>query len=166
MTGETETTATTTNSAQTAAAAACVCTVTSPPPLPSRLFRPRRNARVPSVRSYLCCYARAPMRMPHGRMGRPRPAGRFMNLMRSRARYSSPPPSLKFAAPLLCGANFIPIVIVVSRRGSLAIIYRAWNKGMQILVSNSQADPGRTAKQEQEEISRNHVQAFIPGSVC
>ena len=36
---------------------------------------------------------------------------------------------------------------------------------MQILLSNSQAGPGRTVKQEQEEISRNHVQAFIPGSV-
>ena len=36
---------------------------------------------------------------------------------------------------------------------------------MQILLSNSQAGPGRTVKQGQEEISRNHVQAFIPGSV-
>ena len=43
--------------------------------------------------------------------------------------------------------------------------YRARNKGMHILLSNSQAGPGRTVKQEQEEISRNHVQAFIPGSV-
>ena len=32
---------------------------------------------------------------------------------------------------------------------------------MQILLSNSQAGPGRTANQEQEEISRNHVQAFF-----
>ena len=36
---------------------------------------------------------------------------------------------------------------------------------MQILLSNSQAGPGRTVKQEQDEISRNHIQAFIPGSV-
>ena len=36
---------------------------------------------------------------------------------------------------------------------------------MQILLSNSQAGPGRTVKQQQEQISRNHVQAFIPGSV-
>ena len=43
--------------------------------------------------------------------------------------------------------------------------YRARNKGMQILLSNSQAGPCRTVKQEQEEISRNHVHAFIPGSV-
>ena len=44
-------------------------------------------------------------------------------------------------------------------------MYRARNKGMQILLSNSQAGPGRTVKQEQEEIAHNHVQAFIPGSV-
>ena len=46
-----------------------------------------------------------------------------------------------------------------------ARIYRARNKGMQILLSNSQAGPGRTVKQDQEDISHNHVQAFIPGSV-
>ena len=34
--------------------------------------------------------------------------------------------------------------------------YRARNKGMQILLSNSQTGPGRTVKQEQEDISRNH----------
>ena len=43
--------------------------------------------------------------------------------------------------------------------------YRARNKGMHILLSNSQAGPGRTVKQEQEEISRNHVQTFISPSV-
>ena len=47
----------------------------------------------------------------------------------------------------------------------LDMLYRARNKGMHILLSNSQARSGRTVKQEQEEISRNHVQAFIPGSV-
>ena len=36
---------------------------------------------------------------------------------------------------------------------------------MQILLSNSQAGPGRTVKQEQEEISRNHVQTFSGGPV-
>ena len=40
------------------------------------------------------------------------------------------------------------------------IVYRARNKGLQILLSNSQAGPVRKVKQEQEEISRNHVQAF------
>ena len=38
-------------------------------------------------------------------------------------------------------------------------------KSMQILLSNSQAGPGRTVKQEHEEISRNHVQTFSGGSV-
>ena len=45
------------------------------------------------------------------------------------------------------------------------VTYRARNKGVQILLSNSLARPGRTVKQEQEEISRNHIQAFIPDSV-
>ena len=40
------------------------------------------------------------------------------------------------------------------------LLYRDWLKGVQILLSNSQAGPGRKVKQEQEEISRNHVQAF------
>ena len=44
-------------------------------------------------------------------------------------------------------------------------IYRDRLKCMQILLSNGQAGPGRKVKQEQEEISRNHVQAFILGSV-
>ena len=39
------------------------------------------------------------------------------------------------------------------------------DKGLHILLSNSQAGPGRKVKEEQEEISRNHVQAFIPDSV-
>ena len=38
--------------------------------------------------------------------------------------------------------------------------YRDRLKGVQILLSGTQAEPGRTVKQEQEEISRNHVQAF------
>ena len=46
-----------------------------------------------------------------------------------------------------------------------ADIYRALNKGMRILLSNSQVGPDRKVKQEQEEIFCNHVQAFIPGSV-
>ena len=33
-------------------------------------------------------------------------------------------------------------------------------KGVHILLSNSQAGPGKAVKQEQEEISCNHVQAF------
>ena len=44
-------------------------------------------------------------------------------------------------------------------------MYRDRLKGVHILLSNSQAGPGKTVKQEQEEISRNHVQVFIPDSV-
>ena len=40
------------------------------------------------------------------------------------------------------------------------LLYRDWLKGVHILLSNSQAGPGRTVKQEQEEISRNHEHAF------
>ena len=39
--------------------------------------------------------------------------------------------------------------------------YRGGNKGLHVLLSRTQAGPGRTVKQEQEEISRNHVQTFI-----
>ena len=35
------------------------------------------------------------------------------------------------------------------------------NKGLFVLLSRTQAGPGRTVRQEQEEISRNHVQTFI-----
>ena len=49
--------------------------------------------------------------------------------------------------------------------------YRGGNKGLCVLLSRTQAEPGRTVKQEQEEISRNHVQTpsvqfglvWIPG---
>ena len=43
--------------------------------------------------------------------------------------------------------------------------YRAPGKSMYFLLSRTQAGPGRTVKQEQEEISRNHVQTFISPSV-
>ena len=44
-------------------------------------------------------------------------------------------------------------------------MYRDRLKGMQILLSRTQAGPGRAVKQEQEQTSRNHVQAFWPISV-
>ena len=44
-------------------------------------------------------------------------------------------------------------------------MYRDKKKGLQILLSYSQAGPGIKAKQGQEEISRSHVQAFFLGSV-
>ena len=43
--------------------------------------------------------------------------------------------------------------------------YRDRLKSMQILLSRSQAGPGRTGKQEQGQTSHNHVQAFQPISV-
>ena len=49
---------------------------------------------------------------------------------------------------------------LVTERRSSSTRYRDRNKGMQILSSNSKAGQGRTVKQEQEEISRNHVQTF------
>ena len=44
-------------------------------------------------------------------------------------------------------------------------MYRAEKKSLQILLSNTQARPGRKVKQEQEEISRNHVPILYLGSV-
>ena len=46
------------------------------------------------------------------------------------------------------------------KKPSCGTLYRDRLKRVQILLSNSQAGPGRKVKQEQEEISRNHVQAF------
>ena len=43
--------------------------------------------------------------------------------------------------------------------------YRALNEAMRILLSRTQAVPGRAGKQEQEEISPNHVPTTISGSV-
>ena len=40
------------------------------------------------------------------------------------------------------------------------LVYRGENKGLFVLLSRTQAGPGRTVKQEQEEISRNRIQAF------
>ena len=44
-------------------------------------------------------------------------------------------------------------------------VYRGREKSLQILISYSQAGPGRKAKQGQEEISCNHVPTFFLGSV-
>ena len=58
------------------------------------------------------------------------------------------------------GVNSTYVLRVVHVR-----IYRGVNKGLYVLLSRTQAGPGRTVKQEQEEISRNHVQTFIYLSV-
>ena len=50
-------------------------------------------------------------------------------------------------------------------RNLKADLYRGANKGLHVLLSRTQAGPGRTVKQEQEQISRNHVQTFICLSV-
>ena len=47
----------------------------------------------------------------------------------------------------------------------LSRAYRGGNKGLFVLLSRTQAWPGRTVKQEQEENSCNHVQTFISPSV-
>ena len=44
-------------------------------------------------------------------------------------------------------------------------LYRAGKKSLQILLSSTQAGPGRKVKQEQEEIPRNHVPRLFLGSV-
>ena len=44
-------------------------------------------------------------------------------------------------------------------------MYRAEKKSLQILLSRTQAGPGRKIKQEQKEISRNHVPRLFLGSV-
>ena len=43
--------------------------------------------------------------------------------------------------------------------------YRAEKKSLQILLSRTQAGPGRKVKQQQEESSRNHVPRLFLGSV-
>ena len=48
---------------------------------------------------------------------------------------------------------------------NLGTIYRAEKKSLQILLSSTHAGPGGKVKQEQEEISRNHVPRLFLGSV-
>ena len=47
----------------------------------------------------------------------------------------------------------------------LGELYSAEKKSFQLLLSSTQAGQVRKVKQEQEDNSRNHVQAFFPGSV-
>ena len=48
---------------------------------------------------------------------------------------------------------------------SYLLLYREPVKGLQILLSRIQAGPGTAVKQDQEEISPNHVQAISGASV-
>ena len=56
----------------------------------------------------------------------------------------------------------VPISCVIHTRSDL---YRGEKKGLQIVLSYSQAGPGRKAKLGQEEISHNHVPTFFLSSV-
>ena len=44
-------------------------------------------------------------------------------------------------------------------------MYRVEKKSLQILLSRTQAGPGKTVKQELEEISRNHMPRLFLSSV-
>ena len=61
---------------------------------------------------------------------------------------------------LCCPKGLSNKYTVVSDRGSVHPfgIYRDEIYSLQILLSRTQAGPGRTVKREQEEISPNHVQ--------
>ena len=52
------------------------------------------------------------------------------------------------------------------KRSRWTKLYRAEKKSLQILLSSTKAGPGRKVKQEQEEISRNHVPRLFLGSVA
>ena len=56
--------------------------------------------------------------------------------------------------------------IVNGKRHRSTPIYRAEKKSWQILLSWTQAEPGRKVKEEQAEISRNHVPRLFLSSVA
>ena len=60
-----------------------------------------------------------------------------------------------FAKAVECRLPRPPIGI-----GLLERAYRGVSKGLYVLLSRTQAGPGRAVKQEQEENSRNHVRTF------
>ena len=59
-------------------------------------------------------------------------------------------------------SDFSPVSLSTVQVGYVIItyMYRGELKGLEMLLSYSQAGPGRKAKQGKEEISRNHIQAF------
>ena len=67
------------------------------------------------------------------------------------------------------GEVFLPGGAKVAAYLRLGIVYkhtyRAPGKSMYFLLSRTQAGQGRTVKQEQEDISRNHIQTFSGYSV-
>ena len=76
------------------------------------------------------------------------------------------PPLALFCLRFPCSYDFsLSIKFSLNVNSFHFLQYRGGNKGLQILLSRAQAGPGRTVKQEQEQISRNHVQTFISPSV-
>ena len=51
-------------------------------------------------------------------------------------------------------------ILELKGRDWIVHVYTGENKGSFVLISRTQAGPCRTVQQEQEEISRNHVQSF------
>ena len=58
------------------------------------------------------------------------------------------------------------VEMFTGRRRQQSHYYRRVNRGLFVLLIRTKAGPGKTVKQEEEEISRNHVQTFIVPSVC
>ena len=56
-------------------------------------------------------------------------------------------------------------ILELKGRDWIVHVYTGENKGSFVLISRTQAGPCRTVQQEQEEISRNHVQTLIFPSV-
>ena len=58
------------------------------------------------------------------------------------------------------GAHLTVVFVIV-----LLVSYRAEKKSLQILLSSTQAGPGGKVKEEQEDISHNHVPGLFLSSV-
>ena len=66
-------------------------------------------------------------------------------------------PSFVFFHTLQTNLSYVP-----SLQHTNYVLYRGANKGLHVLLSRTQAGPGRTVKQEQKEMSHNHVQTYLP----
>ena len=78
-------------------------------------------------------------------------------------------PLLTSPTAILCPIVFVPAVLpskLLKYDGQIGVYqYRGEQKGMQVLLSRTQARSGRAVKHEQEQNSHNHVQAFLLVSV-
>ena len=52
------------------------------------------------------------------------------------------------------------LIISLVNFGFVNLLYLVGLKGLNVLLSRTQAGPGRAVKQEQEDNSRNHVRTF------